>query len=58
MTLRTENLGNTGIRVVGTISLKKLKVTEVLQKSQKKMNNSMFEQVFEMSVTSRAWSHA
>lgn len=54
----TENLENTGINVAGTTPLKKLRVTEALQKSQKKMSNSAFEEVFEMSVTSRAWSHA
>lgn len=58
MTLSTEKLENTEISVVGTTSFKKLRVTEAWQKSQKKMNNSTFEQVFEMSVISRAWGHA
>lgn len=36
MTRSTENLENTGINVAGTTPLKKQRVTEALQKSQKK----------------------
>lgn len=42
MTLSTENLENTGLSVVGTTPLRKLRVTEALQKSQKKINNFAF----------------